>query len=229
LTTNTTSSTSQNACLAPAGSYMEKGTQGRLCPKGTYSEGNNKNVACPACPDGTTTLKEGSTSILACNRSIPGYQMIGPTQAELCPLSYYNDKEAGNCTLCPNGFMTQLMGSTGIADCLVPPGWELKPAAAAITPCAVGWYKEGWNRVPCVRCGDNLFTEAIGSVSKDDCLVPAGWGLKSYVPILVAELCVRNKYGDPKARAALRDAVCFECRPNLYTVDFLTNTNLTEG
>jgi hypothetical protein len=82
---------------------MEKGTQGRLCPKGTYSEGNNKNVACPACPDGTTTLKEGSTSILACNRSIPGYQMIGPTQAELCPLSYYNDKEAGNCTLCPNG------------------------------------------------------------------------------------------------------------------------------
>lgn len=89
--------------VAPPGSYMEKGTQGRLCPKGTYSEGNNKNVACPACPDGTTTLKEGSTSILACNRSIPGYQMIGPTEAELCPLSYYNDKEGANCTLCPNG------------------------------------------------------------------------------------------------------------------------------
>jgi len=51
--------------------------------------------------------------------------------------------------------MTRDTGTTGPAQCLAPPGWELKPNATNITKCEINYYKPGWNRVPCIPVSVN--------------------------------------------------------------------------
>ncbi|WIA42320.1 hypothetical protein OEZ86_008334 [Tetradesmus obliquus] len=189
LTTATNGSTSASACLAPAGSYLDKGI-GKLCQKGTYSTDLNANANCVPCPDGITTAAEGSTTAVACSLALKGYYIdsTNSTVAIKCPLDTYQDKEANvtSCTACPNGWKTKETGATGVAVCLAPPGFELVDGATIITACAAGSYKADWNRNPCVACGTGLITKEAGSVSKDACLVPAGYGLTSLSPMVAA-------------------------------------------
>lgn len=104
LTTNSTQSTSADACVAPAGSYLDKGT-GKKCPKGTYTTDLNRAGVCTPCNEGVTTAAEGSTSAAACDRAIAGYFYNGTGTAEVCPINTYNAGEttADSCTACPNG------------------------------------------------------------------------------------------------------------------------------
>ena len=104
LTTNSTESTSPDACLAPAGSYLDKGT-GKKCPKGTYTTDLNRAGVCTPCNEGVTTAAEGSTSAAACDRAIAGYFYNGTGTAVECPINTYNAGEstADSCTPCPNG------------------------------------------------------------------------------------------------------------------------------
>jgi hypothetical protein len=45
------------------------------------------------------------------------------------------------CSPCDFGYYTRGEGAAGNAECLAPPGWELKPGASLITECEVGYYK----------------------------------------------------------------------------------------
>ncbi|WIA14315.1 hypothetical protein OEZ85_002847 [Tetradesmus obliquus] len=186
LTTATNGSDSASDCQAPAGSYMDKGI-GKLCQKGTYSTALNTNANCIPCPDGITTAAEGSTAAAACSLALKGYYIdsINSTNAIKCPLDTYQDQEAAvtSCTPCDHAWKTKETGATGPALCLAPPGFELKDGATNITACAAGSYKADWNRNPCVECGTGLITKEAGSVSKDACLVPAGYGLTSLSPM----------------------------------------------
>jgi hypothetical protein len=137
---------------APAGSYVDK-VIGKLCQKGTYSTALNSDSTCQTCPPGITTASEGSTTAEACSLAMKGYY-INPSNANeaiVCPVNTYQDQEAAvtSCTACPNGWKTKETGATGVALCLVPPGYELKENAAEITVCDVGSYKADWNRNPC--------------------------------------------------------------------------------
>ncbi|KAF8055660.1 Scube1 [Scenedesmus sp. PABB004] len=227
LTTTGTGSTNSSACLAPAGSYVDKST-GKTCPKGTYTSGLNNADACTKCPDGLTTAAEGSSSAAACTLAVRGYYKSSSTSAAPCPADSYNDAEADitSCTPCPNGWRTKDDTATGAALCMAPPGWELLDGASAITECAVGSYKADWNRNPCVACGTGLITADTGAVSKDACLVPAGWGLAQTTPSLVAVKCEQNTYGDSEARPAVANSRCQPCAQDTYTLDFLTSTPL---
>lgn len=104
LTTNITSASSPSACVAPAGSYLDKGV-GKKCPKGTFTTGLNTQAACTPCNTGVTTAAEGSSSAAACDRAIQGYSYNGDGTASECAANFYNDGEttAASCTPCPNG------------------------------------------------------------------------------------------------------------------------------
>eukprot|EP00775_Hariotina_reticulata_P012417 gene12417-12553_t len=205
---------------------------GTKCTIGTYTTGYNQNSTCTICSTGTTTLAEGSTLLSDCGYALPGYYMTGPTTAALCPLHTYNNQTAVNvteCTRCMNGYLTRDIGTTGPAQCLAPPGFELKLNATNITKCELHYYKTGWNRNPCLPCGPNLITLFEGA---DDfpgkCLVPVGYGIKSMFPP-AAVLCVNSTYGQNELQEASLDARCSPCSPNMATTDILTGVVAAVG
>jgi hypothetical protein len=71
-----------------------------------------------------------------------------------------------------------------------------------------------------LQCGTGLITKEAGSVSKDACLVPAGYGLTSLSP-MVAAPCEQNTYGDSVDRAAVANARCTACPADMFTMDTL--------
>eukprot|EP00775_Hariotina_reticulata_P003830 gene3830-4087_t len=221
LTTSAAGKSSASDCVAVAGSYLDKGI-GKLCPKGTYTDSLNSASACTPCNPGVTTAAEGSTSEAACNHAIKGYKYTGSNTAEKCDMNSYNDADNSNnaCTSCPFGMLTRDLGATGPADCLAPPGWGQSSPSANIAECLVNHYKAGWNRNMCAACGTNVVTTSVGSTSKGDCLVPAGFGLVQLTPTLIASRCVDNSYGDNQDREVVASARCTACPPNMYTDEF---------
>jgi hypothetical protein len=141
---------------APAGSKKDKGI-GKLCKKGTFSTELNSNSTCEPCPEGVTTADEGSTSADDCGLAQKGFYINPDNAAEAlaCPLDTFQDEESNvtACTPCPNGWKTQETGASGLALCLAPPGYELLPGNAEITPCPVNSYKTEWNRNVCIQVG----------------------------------------------------------------------------
>lgn len=77
-----------------------------------------------------------------------------------------------------------------------------------------------------MECGANLITAETGSVSKEACLVPAGYGVISLEP-LAAALCVDNQYGINDTRPAVAGARCTPCGANLLTGENLPSLNTT--
>ncbi|WIA13594.1 hypothetical protein OEZ85_007160 [Tetradesmus obliquus] len=215
-----------------------------LCPVGTYNSGGN-TAGCQQCGPGLTTTAAGSTSIshdgfttagtgsnssAQCDRVMPGYFIVNATYAAPCPLGSYQGSEGTvySCNSCPFGYITRDDGAGGNAECLAPPGWELKEGAAVITECEPGFYKEGWNKNPCLTCGIGLTTLKNGSVSVDQCRIKPGWGIKTFVP-LEAEMCNNSRYGDPEPRPVVASARCVPCTINLFTLDVLTGNATTTG
>ncbi|WIA33742.1 hypothetical protein OEZ86_006857 [Tetradesmus obliquus] len=215
-----------------------------LCPVGTYNSGGN-TAGCQQCGNGLTTTAAGSTSIshdgfttagtssnssAQCDRVMPGYFIVNATYAAPCPLGSYQGSEGTvySCNSCPFGYITRDDGAGGNAECLAPPGWELKEGAAVITECEPGFYKEGWNKNPCLACGIGLTTLKNGSVSFDQCSIKPGWGIKTFVP-LEAEMCNNSRYGDPEPRSVVASARCVPCTINLFTLDVLTGNATTTG
>eukprot|EP00775_Hariotina_reticulata_P003324 gene3324-3601_t len=217
-------------CVAPAGSYLDRGI-GKLCPKGTYTDTLNSLNLCTPCGTGVTTAAEGSTAVSACDRAIKGYKYTGSNTAAPCELNFYQDEESTNssCKACPFNMLTRLEGATGPADCLAQPGFAQPDSSSNIAECPVNFYKEGWNRNPCVSCGTNIITNDTATVSKDGCLVPAGFGLTQTTPTLVASRCLSNTYGDDKDRVAVASARCTACPVNMFTDDKWGATPPTNG
>jgi hypothetical protein len=72
----------------------------------------------------------------------------------------------------------------------------------------------------CLPCGTGLITGGTGAVSRDACLVPAGFGIVAYNP-LVAQPCEKDMYGDSVNRPAVANARCVSCPLYMYTADTL--------
>eukprot|EP00775_Hariotina_reticulata_P014240 gene14240-14388_t len=90
-------------------------------------------------------------------------------------------------TDCGQGLATPNPGAKSRSQCFTEAGWGRRQVrvngsmtfVSVMCPLGTynGWYKEGWNRNLCVRCGNYLSTQGNGSTSKDDCLVPIGANL----------------------------------------------------
>ncbi|WIA40625.1 hypothetical protein OEZ86_013961 [Tetradesmus obliquus] len=179
LTTTKTGATNSTACVAPPGSFADMGASAKTCPRGTYTPDFNSLPACLTCPAGITTVRDNSTSIGHCKLARKGYYLVNATAAEECPMGSYQGREAEvyKCDECPYGYQTRVEGAGGNAECMAPPGVELQEGAEWVSECGLGSYKEGWNKNPCRPCGNGLTTAAAGSVSAEQCLIPAGWGV----------------------------------------------------
>lgn len=105
LTTQQDGSSSASQCVAPPGSYNDKGV-GKKCQKGTFTTDYNSAAFCTACPDGVTTTGEGTSLASECKLAIKGFYMVNETNAEPCDYHTYNDVELaypGTCQPCPFG------------------------------------------------------------------------------------------------------------------------------
>lgn len=110
-----------------------------------------------------------------------------PPAAAACPIGYYHDNSSNvfACAACPLGSTTLANASTSINDCMVPPGYFVKAAAAGsagqMLPCPTtpagtqqeGYYRAGWKsfsevastagdgRDVCSKCGEGVLSRAM--------------------------------------------------------------------
>ena len=105
------------------GTYSETGLVACLnCPKNSYTnepppEGFKK---CEACPPGTFTLHEASSSQLQCRQKCaPGtYSDYGLEPCAPCPYDHYQENEGSTtCSECPSGNKTLKIGTVSADDC----------------------------------------------------------------------------------------------------------------
>ncbi|KAF6264075.1 hypothetical protein COO60DRAFT_270687 [Scenedesmus sp. NREL 46B-D3] len=233
MTTKLKGSGKREDCVAPAGYYTENG-MAKKCQRGTFAADYNNQPFCTNCPPGMTTPDEGSTDSTACSHAQRGMFVSEDGEGVACPLDTYSDLELANteCTPCPFGLKTENVGSEGVAMCLAPPGWELRDweGATTITPCPKGWYKEGWNKNPCLPCGENIDTDTDATPSIDGCFIPPGYGSATdEFGTVRADLCVENRFGYAARMYNIETASCQICDPNTYTRDVLTNTPAEAG
>ncbi|WIA12314.1 hypothetical protein OEZ85_012370 [Tetradesmus obliquus] len=124
-------------------------------------------LVCSVCQPGYKLRRDGTSRICDC---APGRALSPDATCQPLPLiawpllaltwtealaSSAPDQEAAvnECTACPHNWRTKDLGSTGVAMCLAPPGWELVDGAENITECQIGWYKADWNRNLCLSLG----------------------------------------------------------------------------
>eukprot|EP00878_Enallax_costatus_P026846 GHUV01028850.1.p1 GENE.GHUV01028850.1~~GHUV01028850.1.p1 ORF type:complete len:672 (+),score=69.23 GHUV01028850.1:1615-3630(+) len=198
-----------NVCKVPPGMFWELNVV-RECPAGMYREGyanitSKEAINCLSCPAGWTTQANGADGRLQCSKLLPGYRLttaeLGSTSGryvpqgalqdqptELCPLGYYFDGKTSNvygCLRCPFGSITRQNGSSSLDDCVVPPGYFIRPNSkdptqqtGQLVKCSTtspntteeGYYRPSWkpyNNVVtlngdgtdvCIKCGAGILS-----------------------------------------------------------------------
>lgn len=230
LTTPGQGSNSSQECMAGAGFYYLRG-KAVACARGTY-KGYIANQDCDKCPTGVSTPNDtvSATAKGQCQVLLPGYEIVagatlGDTNATECPVNTYRSDEvqigasAINCTACPDGLVTlpNTTRATSLDACVTPPGWgwtnDGSTAAGKATICEVGKYNPGYNRQPCVSCGNGLLTDAAGATNADACYTPAGWGnvKDAATGVFNATICPNGTYGRPNNTYGLVDVECTKC------------------
>ncbi|KIZ04286.1 hypothetical protein MNEG_3672 [Monoraphidium neglectum] len=238
LTTLGTNSNSTQDCQAPIGSYYLRG-KAVACARGTYKTFVG-NQDCTSCPTGVTTVagEVGKTASSDCTVLLPGYQFasaptVGTTDATECAQDSYRVGEvsfdgstAVTCTACGNNLTTlaNVTKATSPDACLAPPGYGWAAGgtngAGVATLCPLGSYNPGYNREPCVKCGNGTITTAApGATSADQCYTPAGHGNKrdAVSGVLEGYECPLNTYGRPNNTFGLVDVECTKCLENTHT------------
>jgi len=90
-----------------------------LCGVGYYQVSQAQSECIP-CPEGTTTLRNGSTNITDCIPLCqPGsYSDTGVESCQQCPAGYYqSDPGQRSCLQCPNETSTAGPGSNASSEC----------------------------------------------------------------------------------------------------------------
>ena len=80
--------------------------------------------------------------------------------------------------------------------------------------CAIGEYKGGNNRRPCLACGVGFNTTGTAKISFADCYIPQGWGTSrdpSGGNGYVAQLCDVAYYGAASDTFGVKSLPCTPC------------------
>ena len=217
-------------CIAPPGYAFDRGSA-KPCPRGSYKTAASNANSCTRCPVGLTTESTASTSLDDCYQASPGYYVEVPAvSGKLCPRGTYNPgyNNATECTACERNMVTVNPGSTSSSSCLAPPGWGYStelPAGSRVNACEIGFYKGGFNLKPCSYCGDGLRTKTTGSASKQECMIPPGWGTKAVGDgtdgrtMLILEQCLNGTYGLAVPTFGVQSLPCKPCGDNMRTMD----------
>jgi hypothetical protein len=123
------------------------------------------------------------------------------------------------------------IGSRSVSSCLAPPGYGFDRGASfgsRVSACGIEFFKEGFNLKPCSYCGDGLRTKGTGSVSKQECMIPPGWGTKAVLGgngmiMLILEQCLNGTYGMQVPVFGVQALPCKPCGDNMVTLDAKPN------
>ncbi|GBF88751.1 hypothetical protein Rsub_01652 [Raphidocelis subcapitata] len=234
LTTSAPGADSPADCRAPEGSYYLRG-KAIPCAQGTY-KASSGNVDCSECPAGTTTAfgEVGKKAAADCTYVLPGhYAAAGQTPGEFtAPQCLANTYRSGAalyspgtgvaCMPCPDNTqtLTGVRGATSRSACLAPPGYGWNATDGTAAACDYGYFKAGWDREACTKCGEGTITTAAqASASPDACYTPAGHGnsLSADGLTLTGFACPVGTYGRELATYGLVDVECSKCIENTAT------------
>ncbi|KAI8470468.1 MAG: hypothetical protein J3K34DRAFT_420601 [Monoraphidium minutum] len=171
---------------------------------------------------------------------MPGWTLaagatLGLTNATQCPQDTFRADDApvtdpsvfaSNCTACGGNLVTlpNVTVATSGDACLAPPGYGWSSAGnggrGTATKCAAGTYNPGYNREPCIKCGNGtITTDTDTSTNADQCYTPAGHGNRrdTISGVLEGYPCPIDSYGRPNNTYGLVDVECTKCPENSHT------------
>uniref|UniRef100_A0A914ZJI3 EGF-like domain-containing protein n=2 Tax=Parascaris univalens TaxID=6257 RepID=A0A914ZJI3_PARUN len=188
------------------------------CGRGHYQTRSGR-ARCESCPHGYTTINLGSTTANDCVVECPAgtYLELSTGHCELCGyMAYQPDRGSTSCRLCPSGTVSVSMNATSLSHCIgnCPPGQRHTPDGDC-EPCPVGFFKSP-NDVLCRPCDPSTTTEAVGSTSERQCVLPScprGFYLNSDF-----RQCLRCGYGHYQDEVGQKS--CKRCPPETTTRKF---------
>lgn len=129
--------------------------------------------SCDACPPGSSTLNQGSTSRDQCLCS-PGHFRLNGT-CEECPIGTYSTTyEALTCIPCTGNTSTLYTASSSPNQCLCKPGHELISVGDGYIKdcqaCGQGFFKSTLNDGPCSICPPNSWTKGVSPPVQCQCV-----------------------------------------------------------
>nr|XP_006825005.1 PREDICTED: uncharacterized protein LOC100367903 [Saccoglossus kowalevskii] len=144
------------------------------CARGTYQE-LTAQTECISCPDGTSTIEEGSRNITACIPKCQAgfYSESGVITCSACDIGYYQPATGQtSCLLCPIGTTTIDRGAASLDQCKVPcePGYYSSDGMEPCSPCPRRYYQPKYQQQQCILCSGSLTTIGTGTVLNTECV-----------------------------------------------------------
>ncbi|ELU08713.1 hypothetical protein CAPTEDRAFT_227406 [Capitella teleta] len=176
-----------NLAACDPGSYRDANANICLhCPAGTYQDQQWQD-SCLSCPEWQTFNYTGARSISDCESFCPsGSERNVNGTCSACPLGSYKNNDIdvfGECELCPEGYTTEGLNATSLAECDI---------ANICMPCPIGQYQPLSLQEECLMCNATLSTLTEGSTDAAGCLCElfiSAWQQFSCEMCLMAVLC----------------------------------------
>ena len=142
----TLGATSIDTCIAcsPGSSAVARSPSCALCAAGFYEELSGQG-SCDPCPGGTYSTAVGSDTATVCTPcAIGSYSNPGSSVCSLCARGKYAmDTGMPECTMCPGGTYSTVLGSTTLDNCLnCSVDTYSLPASTSCTTCIPGTYAD---------------------------------------------------------------------------------------
>ncbi|XP_050392556.2 uncharacterized protein LOC126811123 [Patella vulgata] len=216
--------------------YKIDGVNCVACPIGQY-QSLPYQLSCQSCPSGTTTRNTASSASTDCEDFCVGGEELISGTCTPCSIGFYKDNTKdrfGSCKSCPIDRVTPGRSATSLSDCSLPnctAGSYIDMASDSCKPCPIGQYQaENW-KMSCETCPDQSITLAVGSTSRDQCIIScfAGYESKSgtcvkcgdgfYKPSRGATLCIACPDGfitDKEGAIEQSECSVAACTPGYY-------------
>jgi len=93
-----------------------------------------------------------------------GYEILGTSNLQLCPINTYNNGSYTTCQTCPDNSYTSQRGSTSILDCECVAGY-FRNVESVCEACAIGTFKSVAGNSTCSVCPSNMTTISTASTA----------------------------------------------------------------
>ncbi|XP_071847584.1 uncharacterized protein [Apostichopus japonicus] len=164
------------------------------CPIGTY-QNETEQTSCTFCPEGMSTLHEGSINITECLDfcEVGTNSPTGLTPCLDCDVaSYQPEIGALECLPCPEGTMCRANRSHSVQQCIsqCPPGMYSATGLIPCLPCTIHTYQPSRGETFCRACPDGYISPEEGANRRQDCSVLTGQALCDMSPCINGGTCV---------------------------------------
>ena len=93
-----------------------------------------------------------------------GYEIVGTSGLQVCPVNTYNNGSYTTCLTCPDNSYTSQRGSTSILDCECQAGY-FRNVESVCEACAIGTFKSDIGNSTCSVCPGNMTTISTASTA----------------------------------------------------------------